>query len=272
MRGVESPSNPVVQRMRGLHTAAGRREQGEFLIEGTRLVGEAVAASWPIGVALYDAERARSDERLASLVGQIPNALPASPRAIKHASDTVTPQGIVATARMPARLDAIDPTEPIVLILDGLADPGNAGTLLRSALAAGVRTVLALKETVELFSPKVVRAGMGAHFHLSLRGEVTWGEVEALLGNSRVLAVAEAFGATPYYRFDWHRSTGLIVGGEAHGPSAEALRRASTRLSIPLTGGVESLNAAIAGSVILFEAKRQRDTEGGRSAGPSTTA
>jgi len=262
----------VVQRIRDLHTAAGRREQGEFLIEGYRLVMEAVAASCTIGAALYDTERARSDEQLRSLVERIPNALPASSRAIKHASDTVTPQGIVATARMPVPLDAIDPTEPIVLILDGLADPGNAGTLLRSALASGVRTVLGLKGTVDLFSPKVVRAGVGAHFHLGLRGDITWEEMGSLVGSGRTLAVAEARGETPHYRFDWHRPTGLIVGGEAHGPSAEALRRASTRLSIPLVGGVESLNAAIAGSVILFEAKRQRDTEGGQSAGPSTTA
>lgn len=258
--------------MRELHAPAGRREQRAFLVEGTRLVAEALAASWPLVAALYDPERARTEGRLASLVERIPNALPALPRAIKHASDTVTPQGIVAAARMPAPVESVDPAEPIVLVLDGLADPGNAGTLLRSALAAGVRAVLAPKGTVDLYSPKVVRSAMGAHFHLKLGTELSWQELQKLLGDGRRVAVAEAHADLPYHRFDWLPPSALIVGGEAHGPSGEALRLASARVSIPLEGGVESLNAAVAGSVILFEAKRQRDMQGGQCAGPSTRA
>ncbi|MHB0870993.1 MAG: TrmH family RNA methyltransferase [Chloroflexota bacterium] len=258
---VESGSNPTVRMLRDLHGRDGRREHGAFLIEGTRLVAEAVAASWPLLVALYDPDRARADSELAALVARIPGAAPASPRALKHASDTVTPQGIVAAARMPDRPAAVDPTEPLVLVMDGIADPGNAGTLLRSALGSGVRTVLVPRGSVDLYAPKVVRSGMGAHFHLRLGVDLAWHEITGLLGEGREAVVAEAQGETPYYRFDWRRPSTLIVGGEAHGPSPEALQLATGRISIPLAPEVESLNAAVAGSIILFEAKRQRDQD-----------
>jgi len=256
--------------MRELHTPAGRREQRAFLIEGTRLVAEAVAASWPLLAVLYDPKKAALDSRLDQLVRQIPNATPASPRAIKQASETVSPQGIVAAAEIPPPARQVDLEEPIVLIMDGLADPGNAGTLLRSALAAGVKTVLVSKGSVDIFSPKVVRSGMGAHFRLKLGVEYTWQELKQILGKTRPVVVAEAGSDLQYYRYNWHRPAALVVGGEAHGPSPEALRLASARISIPLEGGVESLNAAVAGSVILFEAKRQRDMQGGKCAGPSS--
>lgn len=262
MRAVESPANPLVRRMRELHTAAGRSEHGAFLIEGIRLVAEAVAASWPLLTVLYDSRKAEEDRQLSSLVGQIPGALPASSRAIKHASDTVTPQGIIAEARLPAPAGVVDLAEPLVLVLDELADPGNAGTLLRSALASGVRTVLARKGTVDLFSPKVVRSGMGAHFRLRLGTDLSLQDLIRLLGEGRTTVVAEAGANLLYYRYDWRRPSALIIGGEAHGPSLESRQAASAVISIPLQGGVESLNAAVAGSVIMFEAKRQRDIQG----------
>ncbi len=256
---VESTSNPTVRMLRELHTRDGRREQGAFLIEGTRLVAEAVSASWPLLAALYDPERARGDAELAALVARIPGALQASPRAIKHACDTVTPQGIVAAAKLPVFPGTLEAAEPLALVMDGVADPGNAGTLLRSALGAGVRTVLVPRGSVDIFSPKVVRGGMGAHFRLRLGTDLSWGDIAKILGGDRQLVVAEARGETPYYGFDWRRPAALIVGGEAHGPSPEAAQLATGRVSIPLEAGVESLNAAVAGSVILFEAKRQRD-------------
>ena len=256
---VESPANPTVRLLRELHGRKGRKEHGAFLIEGTRLVAEAVAASWPLLVALYDHERAGSDPQLRALVEQIPGAVPASSRAIEHACDTVTPQGIVAAARLPSGAEAPPPDEPLLLVMDGLADPGNAGTLLRSALAAGVRTVMAVAGGGDLFAPKVVRSGMGAHFHLRLATELTWPEITRLMSPDRAVVLAESGVGMVYHSFDWRRSAALVIGGEARGPSPEAARIATHRVTIPLEAGVESLNAAVAGSVILFEAKRQRD-------------
>jgi len=256
---IESPANPTVRMLRELHTHEGRIEHGAFLIEGVRLVAEALATSWSLLAVLYDPERARADSQLASLVAAIPGSMPASPRAIRHASDTVTPQGIVAAARMPTFSGAIDPTEPLVLVMDGIADPGNAGTMLRSALASGVRTVLATRGSVDLFAPKVVRSGMGAHFRLNLATELGWPRISELLGPGRALVVAQARASLAYYRYNWLDRAALIVGSEAHGPSTDSLQQATAHVAIPLEAGVESLNAAVAASVILFEAKRQRE-------------
>ncbi len=257
-QAVASVSNPTVRLLRELHTREGRRKHGAFLIEGTRLVAEAVAASWPLLAVLFDPERASKEPDLDALVDRIPGALGASDRAIKQASDTVTPQGIVAAAKLPAFSGPVHPAEPLVLVMDGIADPGNAGTLLRSALGSGVHTVLSPRGSVDLFAPKVVRSGMGAHFFLRLGTDLGWDELPAILGHDRQVVVAEAQGETPYYSFDWRQPTALIVGGEARGPSPEALKLATSRVSIPLDGRVESLNAAVAGSILLFEASRQR--------------
>jgi TrmH family RNA methyltransferase len=144
-----------------------------------------------------------------------------------------------------------------VLVLDGVADPGNAGTLLRAAAGAGATAVLATRGTVDLFSPKVVRAGAGAHFLLPLRTGLDWEAVSrALPGGCRVL-LADAGAATPYWEADWRGPTAVVVSSEAHGASAGAAQRADVRVGVPVRG-IESLNVAVAGSVLLFEAVRQR--------------
>lgn len=256
---IDSRSNPTVQFLRDLHDASGRRERGAFLIEGTRLVGEAVNANWPLMAALYDVDRIREDVSLSALIERIPAAQPATARAIKHAAETVSPQGIVAAAAIPDRLAGVNPSEPLVLVLDGLSDPGNVGTLLRSALGAGVRTVFSTPGSVDLFSPKVVRAAMGAHFRLRVAPDLEWEAAKALLGSYRRIVVAETGGETRYYDYDWRVRSALVVGSEAHGSSARAKKLATARVSIPIAPALESLNAAIAASIIMFEAKRQRN-------------
>lgn len=245
--------------LRELREAEGRRTHRAFLVEGSRLVGEAVDSGWPLITALFDEERARTDAVLAALVKRIPGASPATARAVKHAAETVSPQGIVAAARLPDQDAKVHHGDPLILVIDGVADPGNAGTLLRSAVGSGVRHVLATKGTVDLFSPKVVRAGMGAHFRLSLDTNLDWEKVVELAGRHRTFVVAMMRGDTPYYSYDWRSRSALVIGSEATGPSDAAVAAAATQVAIPIEPALESLNAAVAGSVILFEAKRQRD-------------
>jgi len=136
-------------------------------------------------------------------------------------------------------------------------DPGNAGTLLRSAEAAGVELVLCGPETVDPFNDKVVRAGMGAHFRLPLRICLDWPSVQSWLTSEQKLYVAQAGATIPYDQVAWLHPVALVVGGEASGASLAA-RSAAQPIAIPMQGNVESLNAAIAGAIILFEAARQR--------------
>jgi TrmH family RNA methyltransferase len=142
-------------------------------------------------------------------------------------------------------------------VLDAIGDPGNAGTLLRSAAAAGVTRVLATTGTVDCYAPKVVRAGAGAHFCLPLLADCSWELVRQTLPAPCQVLLADARAATAYWDVDWTRPSALIVSNEAHGASAAARALAAAAIAIPMRR-TESLNVAVAGSIILFEALRQR--------------
>jgi TrmH family RNA methyltransferase len=149
----------------------------------------------------------------------------------------------------------------ILLVLDGISDPGNLGTILRSALAADVDEALLAPGCADPLAPKVVRAASGAHFHLPVRADQSWQEIAAVLGGSpafQQVLVAEAGAHTPYDAVDLTQRTAVLIGNEAHGVSPQGARMATQRVRIPMWNKVESLNAAIAASVVLFEAARQR--------------
>jgi TrmH family RNA methyltransferase len=150
---------------------------------------------------------------------------------------------------------------PIVLVLDAVSDPGNLGTILRSALAADVDEVLLAPGCADPLAPKVVRAGSGAHFHLPMRTQLGWKAIEQVLSGApavhQVLA-SESRADRTYDSYDLTQRTALLIGNEAHGISAEARGLVTGTAGIPMWNKVESLNAAIAASVILFEAARQR--------------
>jgi TrmH family RNA methyltransferase len=181
--------------------------------------------------------------------------LSCAPEVIHTLTETVTPQGIAAVVALP-HLPLPQPLT-LTLILDGVRDPGNAGTLLRTAEAAGVNAVFFGPETVDPFNDKVLRAGMGAHFRLPLRSCDNWAAIQQTLTPSPTFYVAQAGAQHVYTAIDWRQPSALIVGGEAAGPSAAAATFAQS-IAIPMQHGVESLNAAVAGAVILFEAARQR--------------
>ena len=202
-----------------------------------------------------------------------PSTLPAerlvevSERVIESLGEVQTSQGVVSVlaqdafqpelvgARRPAAL------RPVLLILDELADPGNMGTILRTALAADVAEVLLTPGCVDCFSPKVVRAAAGAHIALPLATDLAWETIAERINShcreERRVLLAEAESSHLYYQQDLRRPFALIIGNEAHGPSPEARGLASLAISIPLANGVESLNAAMAAGIILYEAVRQ---------------
>jgi RNA methyltransferase, TrmH family len=192
-----------------------------------------------------------------------------SERVIEALGDVHTSQGVVSVmpldAFRPARLHArrSPPVQrPVLLILDGIADPGNMGTILRTALAADVYEVLLTAHCVDCYSPKVVRAAAGAHVSLPVEVNLSWPairqKVAAHSGNVPRVLLAEAGSLHIYYEQDLKTPFALIIGNEAQGPSQEAQALATLTISIPLANGVESLNAAIATGIILYESVRQR--------------
>ena len=226
------------------------------MVEGVRLIEDGIRAGCKPALVFWNAKQEpsqREERLLRQLLAIGVEVHPVGPHIIKLLSDTVTPQGILAVfpfvERAPARRE-------LVLILDGVQDPGNFGALLRSAEAAGVDQVILAPGTVDVFNPKVVRAGGGAHFRLPL-SQLSWPEIAATV-QEHVVRLADATGPLVYYAVDWCQPAALIVSNEGAGPSAEASQLATERIAIPMQGGVESLNVGVAGSIILFEAVRQR--------------
>jgi TrmH family RNA methyltransferase len=139
-----------------------------------------------------------------------------------------------------------------------MRDPGNLGTLIRTAAAAGVQAVLLPPETTDAFAPKVIRAGMGAHFWLPIH-EMNWDQIEQVCKRSNLqLFLADMFGRS-CWETDLRGPLALIVGGEAEGASEQARTLANQTISIPISEKVESLNAGVAGAVLMFEVVRQRN-------------
>ena len=256
---IESQANPHVKHIRSLAAdRKDRRRERLFVIEGVRLVADALAGGALLDLALYapvQLELTQAGQALLDQLETLAVAHPASAQVVAAASDTVHPQGVVAVARWPQ----IEPGVPgIMLVLDAIQDPGNMGALLRSAEAVGVAEVLGTVGTVDVYSPKVVRAAMGAHMHLALTQDLGWDAIAERLALVDQVYAADAAAKMPYFAADWRQPSALIIGNEAHGLSEDARALARCPVGIPMHGRAESLNAAVAGSVILFEALRQR--------------
>jgi TrmH family RNA methyltransferase len=271
---ISSPSNKRIQWLRSLHSPRGRAEAGAFLVEGPHLLEAALDARLRPKLIVYDDEALSRTPQGTALLGRIGQAaasgveiLLATAPAIERASEAQTPQGVVAAialadvAAEKTRARRRGRFRPLVLILDAVTDPGNVGTLLRSALAADVDEALLSAGCADPFAPKVVRAGSGAHFMLPNRAGLSWSEIRRQLRGAPAIEqtiLADVTGRRAYDTIDMTKRTAIIVSNEAHGASAEARGVGAEPVHIPMWNKVESLNAAIAGSVILFEAARQR--------------
>lgn len=171
-------------------------------------------------------------------------------------SDTVTPQGMIGVFPFPKIASSPD-TVPLILVADGIQDPGNLGTLIRSAAAAGATRVVVLSGTADPWSPKVVRAAAAAHFLVSIEAIPSLGLAQVVPAGALVVGT-DAAGTIAYDRVDLTGPSVLIVGAEGRGMSEPSRSIVDKIVSIPLRDEVESLNAAVAGSIMLFEASRQR--------------
>ncbi len=253
---IRSRRNPKVQQVRRLlRNARARRDAGQFVAEGVRLAEEALAAGWRPAWVLFSTEiGARGQAVVEAFRQQGVPVFAALPEVMQAASATETPQGVLLVLPLPAPRwpDNAD----FLLVLDGVRDPGNVGTMLRTAWAAGVQGVLLSPDCADPFNPKVVRAGMGAHFHLPLR-RAPWRALLPLLeGKARFLAAGGE--GVAYTEADFRQPLALIVGGEAHGAGQAARQAATQAVHIPMPGAAESLNAAVAAGVLMFEVVRQR--------------
>jgi TrmH family RNA methyltransferase len=255
---ITSRANEKVRLVRRLQEQRKTRERERlFVAEGTRLVEEAAAAAVKARMILHDGRlgpRERSAvNRLASAGAEV---LEVSPEILRFCSDTAAPPGLLAVLEWPE----IPPDEPLewTVVADGISNPGNLGSLLRAADAFCVQLVALAPGCVDAFNPKVVRGGMGAHMRLPIR-TLDWNGIGALLADFRV-HLAEAREGKPIEEIDWSGRTALILGGEAAGPGERARSLAEGSVHIPMRGKVESLNAAVAGGILMYEISRLKSS------------
>lgn len=225
------------------------------MIEGVRLLQEALNAGAQVPLVMYldapDNDTRSLLDGLAALGAQV---VPVTSEIVDLCSDTETSQGVLAVVKVSEPQIALQ-HEPL-LIVDRVRDPGNLGTLMRSALASGVALMLLTPGTVDPLNPKVVRGAMGAHFHLPFKS-ITIGELGRYL-EGKTLWIAEANLGMRYDYVDWNQPSALLIGSEASGPSKDVLEFDFKHVHIPIHPAAESLNAAVAGSVLMFEMARQR--------------
>ncbi|TVR73001.1 MAG: RNA methyltransferase [Sphaerobacteraceae bacterium] len=231
-----------------------------MLVEGIRPLRELLVSESPVLAILVSPEAAEIPEveqildtarDRAELVATV------LPDILQSAADTDSPQGILAIAGMPDWSDfAPVERDPLILIADRVRDPGNLGTLIRSAHGAGCNAILVSRESADPFSPKVIRSSAGSVFHLPVV-RFNWSNPPSWLDGVDVY-ITEAETEATYDDIDWTRPAAIVIGNETEGVSKAAFAHADGTVGIPLANSLESLNAGIAGSVILFEAWRQR--------------
>ena len=253
---ITSSQNPKIKRIRHLQRQARfRKKESAFVVEGIRLIEEIFTANRVPELVIYSTDL---DQRGSLLLEQIKaqniSCEEVSESVIKNASDTESPQGILAV--LPQTELPIPPEPDFVLIADEIRDPGNLGTLLRTARAAGVSAALLSPGTVDHFSPKVIRSAMGAHFSLPIRS-LSWKEIQHYTKNIKIFGTNMAQGAR-YWDADLSGPLGLIIGSEARGSGKQASLLTHEWIHIPMQGQTESLNASAAGAIIMYEIVRQR--------------
>ena len=248
MERLTSLKNPKIMTWRSLKDRKGRKETGLFLVEGRKMTEEALASSFTVETVLVDEDR----------IGEfdLPDNIPvcAMPGHVLAAvCDTKTPQGIAAVLRMKSEA----PTGRRLIALDGVQDPGNVGTIIRTADCAGIEGVLLSEQCADVFSPKVLRATMGSIFRMGIR--VT-DDLPGLLGKmvqDGASVLSSQLDGEPFYqRSPLNERFVLVIGSEGNGVTDEVKAVATHKVKLPMRGGAESLNAAVAAGIMMYELTR----------------
>ncbi|NEP18995.1 MAG: RNA methyltransferase [Leptolyngbya sp. SIO4C1] len=255
---ITSLQNPLVKQIRKLHRTKDRHRQGLFLLEGTHLLQEACAVSYPLQtVCCTPVWQARH----ANLWLQIEQRASAyrlvSAEVLAAMSTTVNPDGVIAIA--PRRQLPPPETVSLGVALEQLQDPGNVGTIIRAAAAAGADGLWLSQDSADADHPKTLRASAGQWFRLPLIVPEALPEALQQLRQQSIQIVATTpVAALDYWALDLRLPTVFLLGNEGAGLSAELMALATHQVKIPLAAGVESLNVAIAAALLLYEARRQR--------------
>jgi TrmH family RNA methyltransferase len=255
-KDITSKENSIYKLVRALSQKKVRENSGLFLIEGIRLLEEANKGGIKIKYLIIN-EIVNNVPRINQncQVLRLPNNL------FKKISDTVSSQGIIAVAEQIeiSLTDIILSANPLVVVLNGMQDPGNLGTIIRTSAAVDATAVLLTEGTVDLYNPKVIRSTMGSLFQVPIVNALDDNEaIKWLNYNSINIMVADLDSEEYYYSANFKDSFALVIGNENRGPNDIWRKAAYKKIKIPILGSTESLNASVAAGIILYDAIRQR--------------
>lgn len=254
MQVISSKANEQIKHIKKLFQKKYREEYSEFVIEGIKIVKEALAEKVNLK-SIYINEQNKEE-----ILREIPEIEKMNTSIVENSvfcdiSDVVNPQGIIAIVEK-ASSNKISYDEKLFLILDGISDPGNMGTIIRTADSLNMKQIIVSKNTLDIYNPKVVRSTMGAIFRVNvIYVEDLVKEVENLKSRGIKVYSTDLRTDKSIYSISYENSA-IVIGNESNGVSREVLDASSDRIKIPMNGKTESLNAAVATSIVLYEANR----------------
>ncbi len=258
---ITSKTNPQIKNVRKLiESGKARKEQGLFVVEGIKMVGE-IPPSYIEHI--FVSESFSKNKAFGELTSKAKTFDIVSDEVFKSISDTVSPQGILSLVSITAlrrakdliyKTNAEHETQTI-LILDGIQDPGNLGTMIRTAEAAGVKAVILSKQCADLYNPKTIRSTMGSVFRVPVYSAELLGKIDELKSEGFSIYAAALENAVEFSNVKYAKKRALVIGNEANGISKEVLEKSDVKIKIPMEGKVESLNAAISAAVLMYHLK-----------------
>ncbi|WP_026690605.1 TrmH family RNA methyltransferase [Alteribacter aurantiacus] len=249
MERIESPKNPKIKAWKKLHTKRGREKSALFMIEGRHLIEEALKANLPfVELIVREDEEIPKEWKAADV-----KPVEVTERVMKELSETETPQGFAAVCELPENVNL--PLEKgQYLFLDRIQDPGNLGTIIRTAHAVGVDGIVLSEGTADPYNSKVLRSTQGSLFHIPIQ-KMDLHEAISLSKENDVPVFGTSFDGSTYSAIEPQGSFALLVGNEGQGVDPALLAETDQNIYIPLYGGAESLNVSVAAGILLYHLK-----------------
>ena len=259
MQVITSKDNEQIKQIRKLKEKKYRDEMGLYVIEGIKTVNEAIAEEADIQIVVISDDSNEQDELKQKMLYSVSkfDIIYVNESVFESISHVMHPQGILAVVKKKEIQTEINYNENLIVVLDDIQDPGNLGTIIRTVDSCGLSQVIVSKDTVDAYSPKVVRSTMSGIFRVNIIEKENLADTIQDLKNHGYKVVATALEASKtIYDIDYNKTV-IIIGNEANGISKEVLLKSDVKVKIPMRGKTESLNAAVATGIVLYEAIRQ---------------
>lgn len=263
MMEITSSQNPLIKEIKTLYKKKGRLKSRAFIIEGIKMVEEALENSYPIRYIIYTEglSKTKDGEIFLAKIGHLKNLIFVPNNIFREISDTDNPQGILAIANIQEKnIEEVHQIErPFLIYLDEIQDPGNMGTIIRTADAFKADGIIMTEGCVDPYNPKVVRATMGSIFRVPIYiGLSGINDLQILKDKGISIYSTSLEGSNPIYEVDYNKGFIFVIGNESNGVSKEIQDLSTELIKIPMPGKAESLNAGVAASIIMYEVMKQR--------------